>query len=145
MREENESFLTQVYYDMLGMPRIVWYSSGLFLCHILMIYVIYHAERFIQNGEFPYNEKEIRTMNEFITNIAENVTFVLEFLALVAALVAVAVIAEKLLNKRNGNDSKILTTRKVAMIGMFSAVAGIFMILELPMPFCSVFLQDRPK
>ena len=67
-------------------------------------------------------------MNEFITNIAENVTFVLEFLALVAALVAVAVIAEKLLNKRNGNDSKILTTRKVAMIGMFSAVAGIFMI-----------------
>ena len=34
-------------------------------------------------------------MNEFITNIAENVTFVLEFLALVAALVAVAVIAEK--------------------------------------------------
>ena len=67
-----------------------------------MIYVIYHAERFVQNGEFPYNEKEIRTMNEFITNIAENVTFVLEFLALVAALVAVAVIAEKLLNKRNG-------------------------------------------
>ena len=52
---------------------------GGFLCHILMIYVIYHAERFIQNGEFPYNEKEIRTMNEFITNIAENVTFVLEF------------------------------------------------------------------
>ena len=80
-------------------------------------------------------------MNEFITNIAENVTFVLEFLALVAALVAVAVIAEKLLNKRNGNDSKILTTRKVAMIGMFSAVAGIFMILELPMPFAPSFYK----
>ena len=145
MREENESFLTQVYYDMLGMPRIVWYSSGLFWCHILMIYVIYHAERFVQNGEFPYNEKEIRTMNEFITNIAENVTFVLEFLALVAALVAVAVIAEKLLNKRNGNDSKILTTRKVAMIGMFSAVAGIFMILELPMPFAPSFYKIDPS
>lgn len=110
-----------------------------------MIYVIYHAERFIQNGEFPYNEKEIRTMNEFITNIAENVTFVLEFLALVAALVAVAVIAEKLLNKRNGNDSKILTTRKVAMIGMFSAVAGIFMILELPMPFAPSFYKIDPS
>lgn len=110
-----------------------------------MIYVIYHAERFVQNGEFPYNEKEIRTMNEFITNIAENVTFVLEFLALVAALVAVAVIAEKLLNKRNGNDSKILTTRKVAMIGMFSAVAGIFMILELPMPFAPSFYKIDPS
>ena len=84
-------------------------------------------------------------MNEFITNIAENVTFVLEFLALVAALVAVAVIAEKLLNKRNGNDSKILTTRKVAMIGMFSAVAGIFMILELPMPFAPSFYKIDPS
>ena len=84
-------------------------------------------------------------MNEFITNIAENVTFVLDFLALVAALVAVAVIAEKLLNKRNGNDSKILTTRKVAMIGMFSAVAGIFMILELPMPFAPSFYKIDPS
>lgn len=110
-----------------------------------MIYVIYHAERFIQNGEFPYNEKEIRTMNEFITNIAENVTFVLEFLALVAALVAVAVIAEKLLNKRNGNDSKILTTRKVAMIGMFSACCRYLYDFGTAYAFCSVLLQDRPK
>ena len=80
-------------------------------------------------------------MNEFITNIMENVTFVLEFLGLVVALVLVAVAAEKLINKKNGNTGKLLTTRKVAMIGMFSAIAGILMILEIPMPFAPAFYK----
>lgn len=71
----------------------------------------------------------------------ENVTFVMEFLGLVAALVILAVIAEKLINKRNGSEGKILTTRKVAMVGMFSAIAGILMILELPMPFAPSFYK----
>ena len=71
-------------------------------------------------------------MNEFITNIMENVTFVLEFLGLVVALVLVAVAAEKLINKKNGNTGKLLTTRKVAMIGMFSAIAGILSGLNVP-------------
>lgn len=80
-------------------------------------------------------------MKQFITNIMENVTFVMEFLGLVAALVILAVIAEKLINKRNGSEGKILTTRKVAMVGMFSAIAGILMILELPMPFAPSFYK----
>lgn len=71
----------------------------------------------------------------------ENVTFVIEFLGLVAALVILAVIAEKLINKHNGSEGKILTTRKVAMVGMFSAIAGILMILELPMPFAPSFYK----
>ena len=80
-------------------------------------------------------------MKQFITNIMEKVTFVMEFLGLVAALVILAVIAEKLINKRNGSEGKILTTRKVAMVGMFSAIAGILMILELPMPFAPSFYK----
>ncbi len=80
-------------------------------------------------------------MKQFITNIMENVTFVIEFLGLVAALVILAVIAEKLINKHNGSEGKILTTRKVAMVGMFSAIAGILMILELPMPFAPSFYK----
>lgn len=71
----------------------------------------------------------------------ENVTFVMEFLGLVAALIILAVIAEKLINKHNGSEGKILTTRKVAMVGMFSAIAGILMILELPMPFAPSFYK----
>lgn len=74
-------------------------------------------------------------MNQFFTNIMENLTFVLEFIALVAVLVIVAVIAEKLIAKKNNTEGKILTTRKTAMIGMFSAIAGVLMTIELPVPF----------
>ena len=80
-------------------------------------------------------------MNEFITNIMENVTFVMEFRGLVTVHVFIAVVSEKFINKRNGNTGKMLTTRKVAMIGMFSAIAGILMILEIPMPFAPAFYK----
>ena len=78
-------------------------------------------------------------MNQFFTNIMENLTFVLEFIALVAVLVIVAVIAEKLIAKKNNTEGKILTTRKTAMNGMFSALAGVLMTIELPVPFAPPF------
>lgn len=78
-------------------------------------------------------------MTEFITNIAKNLTFVLEFVGIVAALVIVALIAEKIIDKRNGEQSRILTIRKTAMIGMFSAIAGVLMTIELPVPFAPPF------
>lgn len=80
-------------------------------------------------------------MNQFIQNIMENVAFVLEFLSIVAALIIVALIAEKLIARKNGTAEKAITTRKTAMIGMFSAVAGILMLLELPMPFAPSFYK----
>ena len=78
-------------------------------------------------------------MNQFITNIVENLTFVLEFVGIVAAVVLVAVIAEKLIAKRNGDKGRILTARKTAMIGMFSAIAGVLMTIEFPVPFAPPF------
>lgn len=80
-------------------------------------------------------------MSDFITNIIENAVFALEFLGIAAALAAVAFAAEKLIAKRQGETGKILTTRKIAMIGMFSAVAGILMLLEAPMPFAPSFYK----
>lgn len=78
-------------------------------------------------------------MTEFITNITKNLTFVLEFVGIVAALAIVALIAEKIINKRNGEQGRILTIRKTAMIGMFSAIAGVLMIIEFPVPFAPPF------
>jgi riboflavin transporter FmnP len=74
-------------------------------------------------------------MSTFFTNIIDNVTFVLEFLALVVAVVIIAVFAEKLIAKKNNTKGRILSTRKIAMIGMFSAVAGILMLFEVTIPF----------
>jgi riboflavin transporter FmnP len=74
-------------------------------------------------------------MNTFFVNIIENVTFVLEFLGLVVLVGIIAVLAEKLIAKKNKTKGRILTTRKIAMIGMFSAVAGILMLFEVTIPF----------
>lgn len=79
--------------------------------------------------------------NELVKSIVENVTFVLEFLGIVAVLSLAAVVAERVIAKKNGLSSKLLTTRKIAMIGMFSAVAGILMLFEIPMPFAPFFYK----
>lgn len=84
-------------------------------------------------------------MHQFIENIMENVTFVLEFLGIAALLVMTALLAERLIQKKNGVNEKILTTRKIAMTGMFSAVAGILMLLELPLPFVPSFYKVDPS
>lgn len=80
-------------------------------------------------------------MNKFIESIAENVTFVLEFIAIVAVIVLFAVAAEKLIAKKNNVSEKILTTRKTAMIGMFSAISGVLMTIEFPVPFAPPFYK----
>lgn len=78
-------------------------------------------------------------MNQLIKNIMENVTFVLEFIALVAAIVIFAVAAEKLIAKKNNVSGRILTPRKTAMIGMFSAISGVLMTIDFPVPFAPPF------
>jgi riboflavin transporter FmnP len=50
-------------------------------------------------------------------------------------MVIIAVIAEKLIARKNKTKGRILTTRKIAMIGMFSALAGILMLFEVTLPF----------
>ena len=43
--------------------------------------------------------------------------------------------------KKNGDTERILTTRKLTMIGMFSAIAAILMLFEIPMPFAPAFYK----
>lgn len=80
-------------------------------------------------------------MSKFIENIMQNVIFVLEFLALVVILIAVAYVSEKLIAKKNGVAGKILTVRKIAMIGMFAAISGILMLFEVVVPFAPSFYK----
>lgn len=80
-------------------------------------------------------------MNGLLQSIQENVVFLLEFLAVVAVLFVIAYAAEKIAAKQNGVTERILNTRKIAMIGMFSAVSAILMLFELPMPFAPFFYK----
>ena len=80
-------------------------------------------------------------MNNLITEIAQNAIFVLEFLGVVAVIFIVARFIEKAEKKKAGNTERILTTRKLTMIGMFSAIAAILMIFEFPVPFAPPFYK----
>lgn len=80
-------------------------------------------------------------MNNLMTEITKNAIFVLEFLGVVAALILVAYVIEKWEKKKTGNRERVLSTKKITMIGMFAAIAAVLMLFELPMPFAPGFYK----
>jgi riboflavin transporter FmnP len=80
-------------------------------------------------------------MKELMTAVTENLIFVAEFLGIVALMFALAYAYEKLAMKKSGDTGRIFSTRKVAMIGMFSAIAVILMLLEIPLFFAPGFYK----
>lgn len=84
---------------------------------------------------------EEKKMSELLQSIQENVIFLLQFLAVVIGLFLVAYAAEKYAAKRAKTTERILSTRKIAMIGMFSAIAAVLMLFEIPMPFAPGFYK----
>ena len=80
-------------------------------------------------------------MRELFQKVTENAAYVAGFVLVIVALFVVAVLLEKLAQKRNGVKEPIFSTRKMAMIGMFSAVAMILMLFEFPLPFAPSFYE----
>ncbi|MBR5579237.1 MAG: ECF transporter S component [Lachnospiraceae bacterium] len=80
-------------------------------------------------------------MSNLMNEIVTNGIFVLECLALIAGIFIVARFIEKWEMKRNGVVEPIFTTKKITMIGIFSAIAAILMIFEFPLPFAPGFYK----
>lgn len=80
-------------------------------------------------------------MKELFQKVTENASYVAGFVLVIVALFVVAVLLEKAAQKKNGVKEPIFNTRKVAMIGMFSAVAMILMLFEFPLPFAPSFYE----
>lgn len=79
--------------------------------------------------------------NGLWTSVKDNVVFVLVSIGIAVALFAVAYIAEKISKKKNGDTERILSTRKIAMIGVFSAIAAVLMLFEFQVPFAPFFYE----
>lgn len=80
-------------------------------------------------------------MNNLFQNVADNLLYVLGFLLVIASLFVVALLLEKAAQKKSGVKEKIFTTRKTAMIGMFSAIAMILHLFDFPLPFAPDFYK----
>ncbi len=74
-------------------------------------------------------------MNNFLTSVTENVSFFLEFLGIIILTFLVAYLIEKLAKKRTSNNERILTTRKITVVGMFSAISTVLYLFDFPVPF----------
>ena len=75
-----------------------------------------------------------KTIKDLFEKAVDNIGFVFAFALVIVGVFALAYLAECLIQKKHGVKEKIFTTRKVAMIGMFSAIAGILMLFEFPLP-----------
>lgn len=73
--------------------------------------------------------------NGLLQSIADNVVFVLVCVGVAVGLFAIAYAAEKYVYKREGITERILSTRKITMIGLFAALAMILHIFDFPVLF----------
>lgn len=80
-------------------------------------------------------------MNDLAATLTENLVFVLEFLGIVVAMVVIAWAAERMEKKKSGRTERILSTRKIAMVGVFSAIATILHVMDFAVPFAPGFYK----
>ena len=79
--------------------------------------------------------------NGLFQSIKENMVFVVVCIVIALALFLIAYAAEKYVVRRDGIKERILNTRKVAMIGLFSALAVILHVMDFPVPFAPPFYK----
>ena len=80
-------------------------------------------------------------MSTLFKTVAENLLYVLSFLLIIFAMFVIAYVVEKAAKKKVGDTERILTTRKVAVCGVFSAIAAVLMLLEIPLFFAPTFYK----
>ncbi|MCM1185214.1 MAG: ECF transporter S component [Lachnoclostridium sp.] len=80
-------------------------------------------------------------MTKLMNDVVKNLTFVLGFLAVILALFVIALLLEKAAMKKRGVKEPVFTTRKMAMIGMFSAIAMILHLFDFPLFFAPGFYK----
>lgn len=80
-------------------------------------------------------------MGNLIQNVMGNLVFVLEFATVIVAVFFLALLLEKAAQKKRGIKESVFTVRKMAMIGMFSAIAMILHLFDFPMPFAPGFYK----
>ncbi len=85
--------------------------------------------------------EEKKMNNGLFQSIKDNVVFVMVCIVVALALFLIAYLSEKYVYRRDGIKERILSTRKIAMIGLFSALSVILHVLDFPVPFAPPFYK----
>ena len=70
-----------------------------------------------------------------------NLTFVVVCLVVVLVVMTIAVVYERIVRKKNGGTERILSTRKIVVVGIFSAISLILFLLDFPVFFAPAFYR----
>lgn len=70
-----------------------------------------------------------------------NLSFVIICLSIVVLVTAAAVVYERAVRRKNGGTERILSTRKVVAVGIFSAIAAILFCVDFPVFFAPSFYK----
>ena len=84
---------------------------------------------------------EEKEMNELFTKVEENALYVASFFGIIVLLFVIAFLLEKAGQKVRGVKEPVFHTRKIAVIGMFSAISTLLMLFEFPLPFAPSFYE----
>ena len=91
--------------------------------------------------DYVWQKGMVFIVKELFQNVLENLVFVLEFAAVILAMFFLALLLEKVARKKRGVKEPVFTVRKMAMIGMFSAIAMILHLFDFPLPFAPGFYK----
>ncbi len=86
-------------------------------------------------------EKENQNMSDLFETAKENLQFLGVCLLIVIAIYAVAVVTERCIGKKAYGNGKVSAARRVAIVGMFSAISAVLMLFELPLWFAPGFYE----
>lgn len=77
----------------------------------------------------------MENLQKFWNAVADELGFLLVALGFVVVLFVAAILAEKIAKKQDLGNARTSRTRKIAVIGVFSALAAALMYLEFPLVF----------
>jgi riboflavin transporter FmnP len=80
-------------------------------------------------------------MSNLIQSAKENLQFLAVCLLIIVAIFVVAAVVEKVLRKKNQLPRNVSPARRVAIVGVFSAISAVLMLFELPLPFAPSFYK----
>ena len=80
-------------------------------------------------------------MSKLMQSAKENVAFLGVCLLVIAVIFIIASLSEKWLRKKNHMPHSESPARRVAIVGMFSAISGVLMYFEVPLWFAPSFYE----
>lgn len=80
-------------------------------------------------------------LSKLMESITTNLPYVCGFLAVIVSMFLIALALETVARKKSGDTEPIFSTRKIAVIGMFSALAAVLMLFEFPLFFAPPFYK----